>query len=127
MCFVDVYCTGLCSGISASNFSICSKYLSLDSFSLHLCLKGIVHPKMKIMSSFTRPQVVPNLCEFLSSAEPKRRYFEECSLTLIVFIFLLWKSMGSVRCFITNILQNIFFCVQQERATHTGLQQLEGE
>jgi len=30
------------------------------------------------MSSFTRPQVVPNLYEFLSSTEHKRRYFEEC-------------------------------------------------
>ncbi len=32
-------------------------------------LKGIVHPKMKILSSFTHPQVVPNLYE--------GRYFEE--------------------------------------------------
>jgi len=30
-------------------------------------VKGIVQPKMKMMSSFTRPQVVPNLYEFLSS------------------------------------------------------------
>ncbi len=29
--------------------------------------KGIVHPKIKILSSFTHPQVVPNLYEFLSS------------------------------------------------------------
>jgi len=39
--------------------------------------KGIVHPKMKILSSFTHPQVVQNLYEFLYSAEHKRRYFEE--------------------------------------------------
>jgi len=32
---------------------------------------------MKILS-FTHPQVVPNLYEFLSSAEHKRRYFKEC-------------------------------------------------
>ncbi len=42
-----------------------------------LNLKGIVHPKMKILSSFTHPQVVPNLYEFLCSAEHKGRYFEE--------------------------------------------------
>ncbi len=43
-----------------------------------LCdFKGIVHPKMKILSSFTHPQVVPNLYEFLCSAEHKGRYFEE--------------------------------------------------
>ncbi len=42
-----------------------------------VALKGIVHPKMKILSSFTHPQVVPNLYEFLCSAEHKGRYFEE--------------------------------------------------
>ncbi len=40
-------------------------------------VKGIVHPKMKIVSSFTHPQVVPNLYECLCSAEHKGRYFEE--------------------------------------------------
>ncbi len=39
-------------------------------------LKGIVHPKMKILSSFTHPQVVPNLYECLCSAEHKGRYSE---------------------------------------------------
>ncbi len=39
--------------------------------------KGMVHPQMKILSSFTHPQVVPNLYEFLCSAEHKGRYFEE--------------------------------------------------
>jgi len=29
-------------------------------------------------------------------------------------IFLLWKSMATVNCLITDILQNIFFCVQQK-------------
>jgi len=33
---------------------------------------------MKILSSFTHPQVVSNLYEFLSSVEHKGRYFEEC-------------------------------------------------
>jgi len=33
---------------------------------------------MKIRSIFAHPQVVPNLYEFLSSAEHKRGYFEEC-------------------------------------------------
>jgi len=27
-------------------------------------VKGIVHPKIKILSSFTHPQVIPNLYEF---------------------------------------------------------------
>ncbi len=58
-------------------------------------LKGIVHPKIKILSLFTHPQVVPNLYECLCSAEHKGRYSEECGkqsssgapLTSIVFFF----------------------------------------
>jgi len=52
-------------------------------FSPHYCIswywifKGTLHPKLKILSSFTHPQVFENLCEFLSSAEHKGRYFEE--------------------------------------------------
>ncbi len=65
--------------------------LSLASHKL-LVVKGIVHPKMKILS-FTHPQVVPNLYECLCSAEHKGRYSEECGkqsssgapLTSIVF------------------------------------------
>ncbi len=41
-------------------------------------LKGIVHPKIKFLSSFTHPQVVPNLYECLCSVEHKGRYSEEC-------------------------------------------------
>ncbi len=43
---------------------------------LFVLVKGIVHPKMKILSC-THPQVVPNLYECLCSAECKGRYFEE--------------------------------------------------
>ncbi len=50
------------------------KYVTLDH---KTSLKGIVHPKMKILSSFTHPQVVPNLYECLCTAEHKVRYFEE--------------------------------------------------
>ncbi len=98
-------------------------------------LKGIVHPKMRILSSFTHPQVVPNLYECLCSAEHKGRYSEECGkqsssgapLTSIVFFFLLWKSMVPQNSLVTNFLQNIFLCVQQNKEIHTGLELLEGE
>ncbi len=33
--------------------------------------------------------------------------------------------MASVNCLITNILQNIGFCVQQKKEIHTGLEQLK--
>jgi len=54
----------------------------------------------KILSSFTRPQVVANLYEFLSSADHKRRYFEEWlepkrygkPLTSIVHVFFNYGS-----------------------------------
>ncbi len=60
-----------------------------------MLIKGIVHPKMKIVSSFTHPQVVPNLYECLCSAEHIGRYSEECGkqsssgapLTSIVIFF----------------------------------------
>ncbi len=38
-------------------------------FSCYLFVKAIVHPKMKIISSFTHPQVFSNLYECLCSAE----------------------------------------------------------
>ncbi len=90
---------------------------------VELKLKRIVHPKMKILSSFTHPQVVPNLYEYLSSAEHKGRYSEECGkpsssgapLTSIAFFPPLWKSMVPQNSLVTNFLQNIFLCVQQNK------------
>ncbi len=75
-------------------------------------VKGTVHPKMKILSSFTHPQLVPNLNECLCSAEHKGRYSEECGkqcssgapLTSIVFFFL----YGSQWCPKTAWLQTFF-------------------
>jgi len=43
-----------------------------------LFVKEVVHLKMKILFSFTHPQVVSILYEFLSSAEHKGIHFEEC-------------------------------------------------
>ncbi len=86
-----------------------------------------------MLSSFIiRPQVGPNLCEFLSSVYHKRRYSEEpnscwLKLTSMVGKNILWKSMAAIRSLVTSILQNIFFCVQQQKESHTGLDQLEGE
>jgi len=33
---------------------------------------------------------------------------------------------GLINCLVTNILQNIFLCVQQKKEIHTGLKQLDG-
>jgi len=53
--------------------------LELNLVSLHFdgLFKGILHPKMQILSPFTYPQVVATLYDILSSAEHKGRYFEE--------------------------------------------------
>ncbi len=96
--------------------------------------KGIVHPKILILSSFTHPQVVPNLYEYLCSAEHKERYSEECgkqkfwgTIDFYSIFFLLWKSMVPQNSLVTNFLQNIFLCVRQNKDIHTGLELLEGE
>ncbi len=115
-------------------------YLQWAKFHWCTCLlpstfKGIVHPKMNILSSFTHPQVVPDLYECICSAEHKGRYSEECGkqsssgapLTSIVFFFLLWKSMVPQNSLITHFLQNVFLCFQLYKEIHTGLELLEGE
>ncbi len=40
-------------------------------------------------------------------------------------IKILQKSMATVSCLVTNILQNISFYAQQKKETHTGLEQVE--
>ncbi len=67
---------------------------------------------MKILSSFTHPQVVPNLYECVCSAEHKGRYSEECGkqsssgapLTSMVF----FSYYGSQWCPRTAWLQTFF-------------------
>ncbi len=67
---------------------LCTKYIDVhynnrygqsrshdgDQF-IKICLKGIVHPKMKILSSFTHPQVVPNLYETYTTLAVIRKIF----------------------------------------------------
>jgi len=40
-----------------------------------IALKGLVHPKMKMMSLITHPHVIPNPKDLRSSSEHKLRYF----------------------------------------------------
>jgi len=40
---------------------------------------------------------------------------------------ILWQSMGPINYLVTDIFQNIFFCVQHKKEIHTGLEQLQGE
>ncbi len=35
---------------------------------------------------------------------------------------ILWNSVGTGNCLVIHIIQNIFFCVQQKKEIHTGLE-----
>jgi len=82
----------------------------------YICFEGILHPKMTILSSFTHPQVVSNLCEFLSSAEHKDILKNDCNFSNIDFHSrkkILWKSMvPKFQSFLK------YLCVQQKKETH---------
>ncbi len=62
----------------------------------------------------------PNLYEFLSSVEHKISWrmlvTEELTVAidLHAVFYILWKSMATVNCSVSNILQNIFFCAQEK-------------
>ncbi len=88
---------------------------------------------MKILSSFTHPQVSLNLYEFLSSVEHKRKVFLRMLLTkhLTVATDLhsieKSKSMATINYLDTNFIQNIFFlCSTDKKETHKGTEQVDG-
>ncbi len=71
--------------------------------------------------------------EFLSPAEHKKKIFlkkynwlvdidfhimKKKKNIYIYILYTLWKSMATVICLVTNILQNLF-CVQQLKEIHT--------
>ncbi len=94
---------------------------------------------MKILSSFTHPQVVPNLYECLCSAEHKERYSEECgkqwvkmaprmaavlrapgklcSFSYVLFVFLLFYVLDvvSITVYDRDTLLNIGSSVAQRK------------
>ncbi len=61
--------TGLFSFTNTNKWSVLIKSKKQYQF------KGTAHTKMIILSLFTHPHVVPNLYEFLSSAEHSKIYF----------------------------------------------------
>ncbi len=86
----------------------CAVQKTLDSQDLSLRLKGTVHPKMKILSSFTHPQVVPNLYECLFCWTQRKifwRMWETLQFWIIVFFFFYY---GSQWCPKTAWLQTFF-------------------
>ncbi len=65
-----------CTVIYAVNYH-CIIHIQYVTLEHKTSLKEVVHPKMKIPSSFTHPQVVLNLYEIICSAEHKGRYVDE--------------------------------------------------
>jgi len=59
------------------------------------------------------------------SAVQEGRYF--LRISVFVCFFILWKLMGTSNRSVSNFLQNIFLCVQQNNNSYTGLEQQEGE
>jgi len=75
---------------------------------------------MKILSSFTHPQVVSYLYEFFSSANIILNNVSNKQLMdPIDVLFFLWKSMGSINCLVTDILQN-GFCLGKRNKNEVG-------
>ncbi len=80
-----------------------------------LLVLGIVHPKAKIVSSFTHPPAVPNLYTFPSHVEQKIRYFEEPNsclspLTSIVGEKINWSQWGPSTVRLQHSSKYLIFC-----------------
>jgi len=52
---------------------------------MHKLVKGLVHPKMKILSVFTHPHVVPNLYVFICSVDTKEDIWKNVLIKQISF------------------------------------------
>lgn len=52
--------------------------------------------KMELLSPFYHPHSIPNLLDFLSSAEQIKRYFEECFNFLLALVFVSYSKRQCV-------------------------------
>ncbi len=89
---------------------------------------------MKILSSFTHPQVFQTCMNFFVLPNTKediwRKFVTRLFWGTIDFHSRKKNTMevnGAQNCSVSHILQNIFLCVQQNKDIHTGLELLEGE
>ncbi len=88
-----------------------------------LILEGIVHPKMKLLSSFTHPHIVPNLYKLTCVKHNRIWRTKLKNQTVVDPYWLPWvnNTTGTIICLITSTLQNIFFCVQHKKKTLTSV------
>ncbi len=101
--------------------------LWLRYYSEYQDIKRIVHPRINILSSFTHPQVVPNLCECLCSTEHKGRCSEECvkqsssgaPLTSRVFFFPTMEVNGAPKQLVYTLSSKYLpLCSTEQRNSH---------
>ncbi len=78
------------------------------------------------MLLFTHPQVVPNLYEFLSYGG-NETVDGSLAIDFHSIVIHIIEINGYRQYLVTNILQNIFFCAQKKKETHTGLVQCGGK
>ncbi len=80
-----------------------------------LAPKGTVHSKMSVLLSFTHPRVIPNLYDWL------RNIFWRMLVTVLVPINFHCILVHKMEIYlVTNILQNIFYCVPQTNSYRFG-------
>lgn len=69
-------------------------YIDFHVMASKMAVGGTVHPKMKILSSFSDSSVVTSLYRFLCSDERKARYFEELIRGPIDFHCIIFSYYG---------------------------------
>jgi len=76
---------------------------------------SILAPKMYILAP-KMSKLAPKMGKSLpfEKVQPKWQLFSES----------VWKSMGPINCLVTDIFQNIFFCVKQKKEIDADFEQL---
>ncbi len=143
-CLVNFYLIAPRAGVSKSElvtwYSTFEHFWMMSHHSLScwcpVTLKGIVHQKCLILSSFTpsssssKPALIYLFCW------TQRKIFWRKFLTRLFWGNIdlhkggggiWWKSMVPQNCSVSHILQNIFLCVQQNKSINAGMELLEDE
>ncbi len=98
MIFTNMSMSIFCSVYSVSAVKIACTSQVVQEHTLNM----IVHPKIKMLSSYTQPHVVPNLYSFLS-VNIKEDILKNAGYQTVDGPHCLWKSMGTNNCL---VLQN---------------------
>lgn len=84
-------------------------------------IKGMVHAKMKLLSSFTQPCVFQTCITYFLKWNIKRRYYEHCCYGFCPYNKSHW---GPKEYLIPLTSMHLF---PQKKVSHTGLERHQGE